>query len=169
MMRPHVAPLYRTSCSTSAPSSPRPTRWKASSPNAVAEVGLEIALGAVTELVRRLLLERPLQLLRPALQALVLPIRLRLHLQEGAVVVGLLHLALPGEPLGLIRGDGSDLALVLLVQLAPRLGLARRGARSLLLADPLLDRFVFLPRDRLAAERAFLAAFHCPLAFTPGP
>src|SRR5262245_20327755 len=125
-----------------------------------AEVGLEIALGAVAELVRGLLLERPLQLLGPALQALVLAIRLRLHLQEGAVVVDLQDLALTGQTLVLACRQGRDLTLVLLSQLTPRLGLARREARSLLLADPLLDGFVFSPRDRLTAERAFLAAFH---------
>src|SRR5262249_39927832 len=125
-----------------------------------AELGLQIALGAVTELVRGLLLERPLQLLGPALQALVLAIRLHLHLQKGAVVVGLQELALTGEAPLLPRREGSDLTLVLLAQLAPRLRLARRDARALLLPDPLLDGFVFPPRDRLAAERASLAAFH---------
>src|SRR5262249_57637782 len=66
------------------------------------------------------------------------------------------------------RREGSDLTLVLLAQLVSRLGLARRDARTLLLPDPLLDRFVLPPRDLLAAERASLAAFHrphsCPVA-----
>src|SRR5262249_34117933 len=113
-----------------------------------AELGLQIALGPVTELVRGLLLERPLQLLGAALQALVLPIRLGLHVQEGGVVIGLQELALGGEAIRLSRREGCDLALVLLAQLAPRLGLARRDARALLLPDPLLDRLVFPPRDR---------------------
>ena len=47
------------------------------------EVGLEIALGAVTELVRRLLLECTLRPFRPASARSA--IRLRLRLQEGAV------------------------------------------------------------------------------------
>src|SRR5262245_47619302 len=110
-----------------------------------AQLGLEISLGTVTELVRGLLLERPLQLLGPALQALVLAIRFRLHLEEGAVVVGLQELALLDQPLVLARREGSDLTLVLLAELAPRLGLARRDARALLLPDSLLDRFVFSP------------------------
>src|SRR5262245_59937586 len=95
-----------------------------------AELGLQIALGAVAELVRGLLLERPLQLLGPALQALVLAIRLRLHLQEGAVVVGLHKLALTGETLLLPCREGSYLALVLLAELAPHLRLAHRDARA---------------------------------------
>src|SRR5262245_32753102 len=75
-------------------------------------------------------------------------------------MVCLQHVALPGEPLRLAGGERRDLALVLLLQLAPRPGLDRRDPLALLLPDALLDRLVLPPRDRLATERAFLRAFH---------
>src|SRR5262249_41794961 len=120
----------------------------------VAEVGLDVALLAVAEIVRRLLLECALELQRLFLQALLPPIGLGPDLEQRTIVVGLHRLALPRELRRLCRGPCRHLALVLLTQLAPEPRLARGLAGARLFLQPLMNRRELVVRDRVPAERA---------------
>src|SRR5262249_58659266 len=122
----------------------------------VAEVGLDVALLAVAEIVRRLLLERALELHRLLLQALLLPIGLGSDLEQRTIVVDLHRLALAHELRRLCRVPCRHLALVLLTQLAPEPRLARGLAGARLFLQPLMNRRELRARDRVSAERAAL-------------
>src|SRR5262249_17311442 len=100
-----------------------------------AEIELDVPLLAVTEIVR-LLLVRALELLGLLLEALALAVGLGPDLQQHPVVVGLHRLALARERRRLARGEGRELAVVNLTELAAQLRLARDLAGALLLANP---------------------------------